>query len=488
MADIISPPNDPNIEQAVIGAMLLDASEAKRALQLLDEKWFYNEKNKKLYGLIKEKMSEQVDVDIVLMASWLTQRGILADVGGTLYMSDCMEKVSTSAHTLAYINQLRALYYDREINLAAYNLTKQPTFQNTEIVRKLCHERETANSIGAIDMRDSVDTLMALTEPLEKGLYEVFDMTQLDKYHNGMSCGNILTIAARPGVGKTVLATQIVMNFAKKYNEPALYFSTEMTHEETMMRMLAPESKVSGWKWKKRYFQQDDIPDIKNAIERMVKLPIFMIDKPSPTLADIQAGVLATKCKLMVLDYIQRTNLEAQEREGGPQALGRMMMGIKNLARELNIIIVVLAQMNRDADKLTARQRPQLADIKGSGEIEQESDCIMLVWKHNKKDPDTKKGIVPENINTIHPVEAIVAKNRHGQSDVSVQLVFDEKLIQVREWNEKEEEYCRELAMRAQNARQKKEQENGTDKKSHYPETPFDSGSLSGGGYTDDPE
>jgi replicative DNA helicase len=126
-----------------------------------------------------------------------------------------------------------------------------------------------------------------------------------------------------------------------------------------------------------------------------------------------------------------------------------MMMGIKNTCRDLGILAVVLSQMDRETDRLTGRQRPQLADLKGSGDIEQESDAIGLMWRHNKKDKETKKGIVPDNIAMIRPVEFIWAKNRHGASDVSVQMVFDEKFIEFREWNDAEEEHCRSLAMQA---------------------------------------
>jgi len=232
------------------------------------------------------------------------------------------------------------------------------------------------------------------------------------------------------------MATKIAINFAQKYAEPVLYFSTEMRHEETLARVLSPMSRVPGWKFRKRYFSQDgaDITAIGAAAGILTGLKFYMVDKCNPTLTDIRGAMIVTKCKLVIVDYIQHMDFQVQRDEGLPAAIGRVMQGIKQSCRDLEAVALVTSQMDRETDKLTARQRPQLSDLKGSGGIEQESDAVILLHKHNKKDPDTKKGIVPE-IRNIKPIEAIHAKNRHGKSDVSTQLIFDEKFIEFREWS-----------------------------------------------------
>lgn len=204
------------------------------------------------------------------------------------------------------------------------------------------------------------------------------------------------------------------------------------------MRILAPMSRVPGWKWRKRYFSPEDKLQIAATYAEFLKLPFFMNDKPSPTMADIRAGMVQTKCKLVIIDYIQRLNVE-EGRDGLPAALGRAMKGIKNAARALDCCVVVLSQMDRETDHLTGRARPQLADLKGSGDIEQESDAVFLMWRKNKNKKDSKEKMVPE-IKNIRPIELINAKDRHGVSDTSTQLIFDEKFIEFREWNAEEEE------------------------------------------------
>lgn len=446
MTDLQSPPNSPEMEMSVLGAMLVDISEAKMVLSVMDAEWFYSENNRVIYDTLKKYILEGVEPDIFLASTWLTNRGVLGDIGGQKYLAECMDKCSTTAHTKHYIDELRKLHYDRRILSAALTVTRAPTIENVEKIRGYCQERDAAISVGVIDVRESIDTICEMTEPREKGLYEPFGLIKSDEILNGMMPGNLMTIASRPGVGKTVISTHMAMGFVQKYKEPVLYFSTEMCFEETMMRILAPLTKVEGWKFRKRFFKPDDIQRIVDAAGVLSKLPLFINDKPSPTLIDIRSAILATKPKLVIIDYLQRLKLPPARQSN--EALAEVMIGLKNMARDMGLMAVVLSQLDRETDYLTGRGRPQLADLKGSGAIEAESDAVGLMWRHNKKDKDTKKGVVPE-IPFIRPVELIFAKNRHGQSDVSMQLIFDEKYIAFREWNDEEEERCRNLAVKA---------------------------------------
>ncbi len=458
------PKNNREMEMAVIGCMLVDGKNAKQMAQMVDPKWFYHEAHAQMFNLMKLKLTEGHEPDIQLLAAWLTDKGQLAAVGGMEHIANCIERVSTTAHQQSYITEIRKYYYDRLIYAAAQSVANDPSYGNTDDLRRLCHDRDTTLSSGCVAMKDCSEMICGLMEPLKKGMYEIFGLKELDEAHNGSAYGNILTIGARPGTGKTVIATQIAVNFARKYNEPVLMFTTEMQMEETIMRMLAPMTHIPGWRWRKRCFNpNEDIPAVLKSAGELTQLPIFINDKPSPTLADIQAGMLSTKCRLVIVDYIQRLNLEIGRNDSRPEAIGRMMMGIKNTSRDLESVAIVLSQMDRETDKLTGRNHPQLSDLKGSGDIEQESDAVLLMWKHNKKDPDTKKGVVPD-LPTIKPVEFILAKNRHGRSDTSIQMVFDEKFIEFREWNRDEEERCLEAGMRQTTERLKTEEQNAKPK------------------------
>jgi replicative DNA helicase len=423
------------MEQAIIGAALVESYALKEVLERMDPEWLYVDAHRVIFKMIAQHVMNGEKLDVILLSQWLSNAGVLGDIGGQMYLADCMDKCSTSAHTSAYISEVRALYYDRQIKYALIDVTADPSPENIEKLRAKREEKDGANAQGILSLKDCGDKVRELTSPLAKGMYEIFGMTQADEYHNGATAGDILTIAARPGVGKTVLATAMAVNFARKYQEPVLYFSTEMTYEETLQRILSPLSGVPGWKFRKRYFDKEgeDLKKINAAAEELKKLNIFIVDKPSPTLAVIRAAMAATRAKIVFVDYLQVVNMEIQEDEGKPAAYGRFLYGWKESLRGLGALGVAMCQMNRDVDHLTKTQRPQLADLKDSGDIEQISNSVMLMWKYNKKDRDTRQPIVPE-IRNVKPIEMIHAKNRTGKADVSVQLVFDENFIQFHEW------------------------------------------------------
>lgn len=457
MTTIKPPPHNQEMEQAVIGGMLVDISTAKLIMSRVEPNWFYGEANKTIYHLLARRVDAGTEADITLACQWLTEAGVLAEVGGQKYLAECLEKISTIAHTESYIQELRKLYLDRQLLSAVWAVNSDPSPGNIEFLRIRSQERDEAQGQSNISsMKDCQPDIIDMLEPQQHGIYDIFGMAEMDKTHNGQCPGDIITIGARPGIGKTVIAVKVAVNFAMTYNEPVLYFCTEMRKQEMLQRIMSPLSRVPGWKFRKRVFSKDgaDIDAIGKATERLTTLPIFINDKPKPTIADIRAGMIKTKCKLLILDYIQFMDLEIGP-EGRPAALGVVMSSLKIFARDLNSLVMVMSQMDREVDGLTGRQRPQLKDLKGSGDIEQGSQTVILLWKHNKKDED-KQDFVPK-IDLIRPIEAIFAKNTHGPSEVSTQLIFDERFIEFREWDDDEAGKYTEVKMKQEaEARERK--------------------------------
>jgi len=436
---MITPPHNIEMEQSVLACLILGLNSAKLVLTKVDPIWFYVEKHRVIMQVLSKYVEENIEPDLVLACQWLSNAGVLGDVGGQKYLCECMEAVTTAAHVDSYIKELEKLYLDRQILVAVMDVVRETNPASIEALRNRSQERDSADSGGVINVVDCGEKILEMVMPLKKGLYDLFEMPQMDEYFNATCPGDILTIGARPGVGKTVIATHVALSFVRRYAEPCLYYSTEMRHEETLARILSPMSRVPGWKFRKRYFDKDgnDKNAIFTAADALTKLPFYMVDKCNPTLSDLRAGAIKTKCKLLIIDYLQHMDLQVGK-EGTPAALERVMKGLKTLARDMELMVIVLSQIDRDVDKLTARQSPQMSDLKGSGSIEQESDAIILLHKHNKKDRETKLDAVPE-IPHVKAIEAIHAKNRHGKSDVSVQLIFDEKFIEFKEWNAEEE-------------------------------------------------
>lgn len=455
---MIEIPENQNLERAIIGHMLLDHKNAKLLSERIDPMWFYTDKHRAAFKVFSAKIDGGVFPDTALANVWLSEAGILAEVGGSKWILECMDAVGMLGQPEQYAIELRKLHYDREINKTLAKVQKDPSPENIEELRRKREERDGCSADGIIHFKDCISKAVELVEPLDKGMYDVLGHPKNEEYQNGMAPGDILTIGARPGVGKTVIATDIAVKFARRYKEPVLYFSTEMSYTETLQRMLAPLSGVPGWKFRKRYFDQEgnDVKAIGKAAEELSSLDIHLVDKPGPTLADVRAAMAAVKPRLVILDYLQVFNFEVDE-EGKPEAIDRFLYGFKASLRSFDAIGVITSQLAREVDGLTTRQTPQLKDLKGSGGIEIASNSVLLCWRHNKKDRDTKQDEVPEIAN-VRPVEWIHAKHRTGKTDVSVQMVFDEKFICFHEWSvETAEKYNKDLI-----SRPKKEKKNAS--------------------------
>ncbi len=466
---------------AVIGCMLMAGPVEKNILDNMDPEWFYSERNRLIYKVLKQYIDTDTRTDLVLACQWLTNAEILGEIGGQRYLTDCMDKCSTLAHTESYITEMRKIYYDRQIIATIKEVEQDPSPDNIEKLRCKREEKDGANAQGILNLKDCGPKILELVSPLAKGMYDIFGFEQLNEYHNAAAAGDIICVGARPGVGKTVLSAHMAINFARVYKEPVLYFTTEMTYEEMLQRILAPLSGVPGWKFRKRYFDKEgnDATAIDKAAAELMKLNIFIVDKQSPTLAEIRAAMAATKARLVIVDYLQVLNLEVDD-EGKPAAFGRFMYGWKHSLRGIGAVGVILSQLAREVDGLTSKQSPQMKDLKGSGDIEIASNCIVLAWPHNKKDKDTKDEVVPE-IKNIKPVEFVFVKNRTGKSDVSVQMIFDENLICFHEWNT-------DTAMKFADqviARKPKEKKNEKSKTSAT--WGGGSGDTDSGGFTPDP-
>jgi replicative DNA helicase len=455
---MIELPSNDNLERAIIGSMMENHQDAKVLSDKCDPIWFWCEKNRTVFKIFQAKVDANIYPDVTMACVWLSEAGILTQLGGNGYIADCLEKMG-GAGAENYAIELRKLYYDRQIAAALVDCSADPSSENIERLRVKREERDGCSADGIINFKDCIPKVCELVEPLSKGMYDVMGFEKNEEYHNGMAPGDIMTIGARPGVGKTVIATHMAVNFARKYKEPVLYFSTEMTYTETLQRMLAPLSGVPGWKFRKRYFDKEgeDIKKIGMAAEELAALNIFLVDKPGPTLADVRAAMAAVKPRLVILDYLQVFNFEIDDREGRPAAIDRFIYGFKASLRSFDAMGIITSQLDREVDGLTNRQTPQMKDLKGSGGIEIASNSIILAWRHNKKDRDTKLEEVP-TINNVRPVEFIHAKHRTGKTDVSVQMIFDEKFICFHEWNTTiAEKYNGDII-----ARPKKEKKNAT--------------------------
>jgi len=421
-----------DMEMAVLGAALLGSEAFKTVMMECHEEWFYDVRHQKQFRCYKKYYDlGNTKTDLIIATEWLKQDGLLDELGGQTYLSEQLDKVTTDAHTENYLRSVKDFYYRREFLKSVLRIYQDP--MNKDLMEGIIESYQDSQTSSESDTKILKKRVIADMENiLKKRTHGYYDtgFEKFDRSFNGMMPGNLITWGARPGVGKSSMMLKIAMRFARA-GQSVLYFTTEMSYEETFMRMLTMSTGIENWHFRKRFYKTEHTKKVMDACKIFFNWDMYFNDKPSPTIADVRGGIVSTKCKLVIFDYLQRA--EFGEGDNKAQKTGAFVKQLKNLCREFGIVGFVGAQLNRETDHFNTRQRPQLADLKDSGDIEQESDKVVLMWKKNKKDKD-KNPLVPD-AELIKPIECIIAKNRSGLSDVSEQFIFREQQMSFEEWD-----------------------------------------------------
>lgn len=413
-------PHDINAEKALLGCLLIDNSSFDEISDVnLESTDFYHPQYGIIFKAIKDLHIEAMPFDIVTVASRLNDFGKLETIGGQSALVTICDEIGSAANIE---------YYGK--------LIKQKSVLR-EVVRTATRVMQTGtNFTGSVDdfLQEVEANFFKLTAqaknnkmvPLKQALYE--NLKELEKparakgeimgvstgFHSidksllGLQPGQLVLIAARPGMGKTALALNWAVAAAKQTNMAVAVFSYEMMYAELSMRLLASEACVDGRKLKTKEFNELDLRSISNAVHKLSNLKLYINDSGATTLMDIRSYCRKLKAEqglaMIVVDYLQimPMHVKKQNRE---QEIAELSRGFKMLANELEIPVVALSQLNRTAASRTDR-RPQLQDLRESGSLEQDANIVCLIHREDYYDPETpKKGIA----------EVIIAKNRNGE-------------------------------------------------------------------------
>lgn len=413
-------PHDLMAERAFIGCLLVDNKSFDEITDVgLNDSDFYHPQYGIIFKGIKELAIDSKPFDLVSICSKLTDMGKLEAVGGQSAMVDLIEDTASSANIYHYAKLIKNKSILRDIVRNSMRITDQGINFVGDVEEFIDEVESSFFNLAAQSKKNTVITLKeALKEnlrQLEKGKRaegEILGLTtgfkSLDKRLLGMQPGQMIIIAARPGMGKTALALNIGMNACKHHNLPVLFYSYEMLGPELSGRILSSEASIDSRKIRTNDYNEMDLRNLGHAVQNLSKLPIFINDNSATNLLDIKSQCRKIKADqgigMVIIDYLQlmQPHIRKQSRE---QEIAEISRGIKELAKELGCPIVALSQLNRSAASRTDR-RPQLQDLRESGSIEQDADVVMLIHREDYYDENaTEKGVA----------EIIVAKNRAGE-------------------------------------------------------------------------
>lgn len=418
------PPQNLDAEKSVIGGLMLEQEAWDEVADLLTEDDFYKPGHRKIFNGIKELHKKSLPIDLVTLTNILLEKGELESIGGPVYLAEMIDQTPSTANigTYAKIVQekslLRKLIHSSQ---GFIDKAYKQEFENVDafldsVEAEVFQVAQARSTQGLVDASDLVKASLQKLEALYANKLAVTGVstgfTELDDMTAGFQPGELIIIAARPSMGKTAFSLNVALNAALKDKKTVAYFSVEMGKEQVMMRALASSAKIRLGDMRIGQLTDKDWPKLINTAAQMSESGLFIDDTSGISPFDIRAKARRLKARqgldMIMIDYLQLMSLK-QKVESREREVSEISKTLKSIAKELQIPVVALAQLNRGVEGRGDR-RPMLSDLRESGSIEQDADVIMMLYRedyYDRNNPEIK-GLA----------EVIVAKQRNGPTDI----------------------------------------------------------------------
>lgn len=391
------PPHDQEAEKAVLGSVLIDPSSISSAVEILKSDHFYLEEHRLIFSGILALFEKHQPIDLITLTSELKQQGTLKKAGGTEYLSELINSVPTSAYIENYAQIVKGNFIKRQLISFSSKLVEKSFDEKGEIKNILDGaESEIFSLSQSYIHRDFVELKQILSQSFER-LEELSKnpdklrgvptgFRDLDNKLAGLQDSNLIILAARPGIGKTTFSLNIAQHVALKYKFPVGIFSLEMSKEELVDRLLVGQADIDAWRLKTGKLSDDDYSRLTEAMGDLSEAPIFIDDTPGLSILEMRSKARKLKAekgiKLIIIDYLQLADA-GKKIENRVQEVSFISQNLKHLARELKIPVIALSQLSRAVEHRGGDKKPQLADLRESGSIEQDADVVMFLYYEN---------------------------------------------------------------------------------------------------------
>ncbi len=446
------PPQAVEVEQAVLGAMMLEQQALSRAFEILDKSCFYHASHGRIFEAMHTLFEQGTAVDQLTLTEELKRRGQLDDVGGVVYLAKLGSEVATAANIDFHARIVFEKALSRKLIEVASEISER-AYAADEDVQTLIDKAEqqlfslSENQIGEGfepldkvmgDAFEHIERIHAKTDTVlgvDTGFANLNDLT------SGFQKGDLIILAARPSVGKTALALTLARNAAVDAGVGVAIFSLEMSKMQLAQRLLSAETKVDLHKLRTGRLTEDDWMHLTRNIDRLAQAPIYIDDTPGISVLEARAKARRQLREygigMVVIDYLQLMSghLRTQSRE---QEISQISRGLKAMAKELDMPVLALSQLSRAVESRTDR-RPQLSDLRESGSLEQDADVVMFIYR-----PEMYGLKSPDGESLEGTAEIIVGKQRNGPVD-SVPLMWNKESatyeMMAPDWRTEPEEY-----------------------------------------------
>jgi len=437
------PPQALPLEEAVLGALMLDRDALNTVSDLLTPEAFYTTAHRVIYQAIMRLHERQNPVDLLTVSEELRKSGELENVGGSYYLAVLTNRVASAANIEYHSRIIQQKHIQRQIITTGTKMVQEGYEETIDCFDALQNAEQGLFAITQNSLSRSITKVGSLAfstfKQIEQNVLKArtgdgitgksSGIAEVDALTGGWHDSDLVILAARPGMGKTGFAISVAIN-AAKCGIPVAFFSLEMANMQLVMRMMAMLGEVNGQKMRDGKLTDEDFTVLAGAAEQLENLPIYLDDTPGISITEMRAKCRRLKrqhdIQLVIVDYLQLMTLSSggMENKNGnrEQEVSGISRALKGLAKELNVPVIALSQLSRAVETRGGAKRPQLSDLRDSGAVEQDADIVSFIYR-----PEYYGILEDEAGESLKGVaEIIFAKNRHGDTD-TVKVKFEKQ-------------------------------------------------------------
>lgn len=431
------PPQVVDLEEAVLGAMMIDKKGVDDVIDILQSDAFYKDSHKYIFEAIVQLFTETQPIDLLTVSAQLKKNGKLELAGGDFYLIQLTQKISSSAHIEFHSRIILQKFIQRSLIRISTEIIEDSYDETTDVFDLLDKAESKLYEVTQGNIKRSSETAQSLVLQAKKRIEEISKQeglsgvetgfTNLDKLTSGWQPSDLIIIAARPAMGKTAFVLSMARNMAIDYGHPVALFSLEMASVQLITRLISSETGLSSEKLRTGKLEPHEWTMLSTKVKDLEKAPLFIDDTPSLSIFDLRAKsrrlVSQHGIKIIIVDYLQLMTAGGSGKGGGnrEQEISTISRNLKALAKELNVPVIALSQLSRAVETRGSSKRPLLSDLRESGAIEQDADIVSFLYRpeYYKIDEWDDDEASP----TAGQAEIMIAKHRNGGIE-NVRLKF----------------------------------------------------------------
>lgn len=430
------PPQAIELEEAVLGALMLEKDALTSVIDILKVESFYKEAHKVIFQAILDLFTESQPIDLLTVTTQLRKNGALEVAGGAFYITELTSKVASAANIEFHARIITEQSIKRELIRISSTIQKDAFEDTTDVFELLDAMEQSLFEISEKNIRKNYATMSSIMRDAiaelevrknqKDGLTGVpSGFTALDRVTSGWQKSDLVIIAARPAMGKTAFVLSVLRNAAVDHNRPVAIFSLEMSSVQLVNRLISSEAELDSDKIKKGTLADHEWAQLVHKTAKLSKAPLFVDDTPALSILELRAKCRKLKAQhdiqMVVVDYLQLMSGDSKGGFGGnrEQEIASISRALKKIAKELSIPVIALSQLSRAVETRGGDKRPQLSDLRESGAIEQDADMVMFLYRPEYYGITEDEG----GASTAGVGEVIIAKHRNGSLE-NIKLRF----------------------------------------------------------------